>query len=136
MIPGEQLWRSPTRWVLAGLLLTLGFVGVGRLRLPDEQGRTICFLRLTTGIPCPGCGLTRGISALARRELGDAVRYHPLAPLLAVEAAGGWVYWGFVAFKVAPSPTVRMINLFLAFQVPPLLLVWIYRLLSGQWPPG
>ena len=34
-----------------------------------------------TGLPCPLCGLTRGLFALAKGHWAAAVRFHPLSPL-------------------------------------------------------
>ena len=38
------------------------------------------FFRLT-GIPCPGCGLSRSVLLLLKGEVGAALRYHAFAPL-------------------------------------------------------
>jgi len=46
-------------------------------------GPTICVLRLTTGIPCPGCGLTRATCSLLNGELGLSLEMHLLCiPML------------------------------------------------------
>ena len=37
-----------------------------------------CPIRSLTGIPCPGCGLTRAWKAALQLEFADAFRYHPL----------------------------------------------------------
>jgi hypothetical protein len=47
-----------------------------------HDGPVVCLLRGLIGIPCPSCGLTRGFCALAHLELGEALRYHALSPLL------------------------------------------------------
>ncbi len=133
MIPAERAWRSPIAWAAAGLLLVLGALLVGRLNLPNDRYMTICFFRLTTGVPCPGCGLTRGISALSRGEFAQALKYHPAAPLLAFEAALIWIFWGAVAFRVVSPPSIRGVNLFLIAQVSILLVVWWVRLATGTW---
>lgn len=43
-----------------------------------------CPIHYFTGIPCPGCGMTRAILSLLRLDLGGALYYHPLVFLLPV----------------------------------------------------
>lgn len=46
---------------------------------------TSCVVRSITGLPCPGCGLTRAILAALQGNLAEAFRLHPLfwlAPLI------------------------------------------------------
>ena len=74
------------RGVCRGLVLTFLGLGVGMLlgwRL------WFCWFAEVTGLPCPGCGLTRAMLALGRGEWGLAWRFHPLAPGFVV--LGGWV---------------------------------------------
>jgi len=56
------------------------------LGLPSWQ----CPLRATTGLWCPGCGLTGAIRCLVGGEWGAAVRMHPFAPLF----LAAWVVVG------------------------------------------
>lgn len=73
-----------------GLLAAGGvaLVGFAVLAALDVQA---CPLPLTTGVPCPGCGLVRALLAVGRLDLAAAAHFHPLvfavAPLLAMEAA-------------------------------------------------
>lgn len=56
-------------WVLAGfagLFLLLWATGIG------------CLFYHITGIPCPGCGMTRAMLSALRGDLASAWRYHPL----------------------------------------------------------
>lgn len=55
-------------------------------------GVPLCPFAAITHHPCPGCGMTRATLALLGGHFGDAVRLHPLAPLLAplVIAAFGY----------------------------------------------
>jgi hypothetical protein len=41
-----------------------------------------CAFRLATGIPCPGCGLSRAMAALLRGDWRTAVAFHAFAPVL------------------------------------------------------
>ncbi len=43
-----------------------------------------CGLRAATGLPCPGCGLTRGSAYLASGRLDAMWRTHPFTPYFAV----------------------------------------------------
>jgi hypothetical protein len=46
----------------------------------------MCPFRLVTGLPCPGCGLTRSWVALLHGNLADSIRWHPLGPITVVVA--------------------------------------------------
>lgn len=41
---------------------------------------TVCPFRILFGLPCPGCGMTRALTALLRLDFSSAVRLHPLSP--------------------------------------------------------
>lgn len=43
-----------------------------------------CVVAELTGLPCPGCGLTRAITALARGDWPSAMRLHPFSPAILV----------------------------------------------------
>lgn len=43
---------------------------------------SLCLFLDLTGLPCPGCGMTRGLVALLSLDFARALRYHPLSPLL------------------------------------------------------
>ena len=42
----------------------------------------LCPMKAATGIPCPGCGLTRATVALLRGDLSASLRTHAYAPLI------------------------------------------------------
>jgi hypothetical protein len=46
------------------------------------DGPVLCYFKLLMGIPCMGCGLTRAFCHLAHLDLGQAIRYNIVAPLL------------------------------------------------------
>lgn len=42
----------------------------------------LCGFKAVFGVPCPGCGMTRALSALLIGDLSAAFRYHPLVYVL------------------------------------------------------
>ncbi len=56
----------------------------------DEGGFIICAVRRATGLPCPGCGLTRSFCAMAKGEVTRAGQFHALGPAMFTFAS---VYW-------------------------------------------
>ena len=49
---------------------------------PDGAGVPVCLFRALSGLPCPGCGLTRALSSLLQGHPGAAFAYHPFAFLV------------------------------------------------------
>lgn len=47
-----------------------------------------CPVRFLSGIPCPGCGMTRAVIALLRLDFREAYLYHPL--VFAIPAVAIW----------------------------------------------
>ncbi len=41
-----------------------------------------CPFKLNTGLPCPGCGFTRGTLALLQGDWRQALAHHPFTPLV------------------------------------------------------
>jgi len=65
----------------------VGFLVAGVLLVTAQVlGITIyaCPFQATTGLPCPGCGLTRGTTALLRGDLQQALAFHPFSPLVVI----------------------------------------------------
>ncbi len=59
------------------------------LPLPGADGRiahlpTVCPFRTLTGLPCPGCGLTRAFVCLSHGRLTESLHWHPV----------GWLVYG------------------------------------------
>ena len=127
-----EILSSRRIWILGGLLLFAGYLLL-RVWVPSEEpARSICFVRQVTGISCPGCGLTRGLAALAKWDLPGSVQKHPLSPLIAFEALCFWIYWGLLSAGWIRRPSVGSINHALLLQVALLLFVWSFRLVSRR----
>jgi hypothetical protein len=77
------------------LLLTAALAGLAStdrgLRVGGERLPSLCLLRNTTGLPCPGCGLTRSWVDLARGDLRASLAHHRL----------GWLVMLYVALQAA-----------------------------------
>ena len=55
---------------------------------------SVCLLKSTTGLPCPGCGGTRAFLALVKGDLVSSLKYNPLlipAALIFVLYAVAWL---------------------------------------------
>lgn len=64
----------------AGLLLALAFVNMTGIVSADGIVGAIpvfCPFEALTGIPCPGCGMTRAILSLIAGNFGEAALYNP-----------------------------------------------------------
>src|SRR5262245_20347391 len=59
----------------AGLLLA-GFTP------PRGVGATVCWIKAGTGLPCPGCGLTRSMSSAMRGMFAESWQFHPFGILI------------------------------------------------------
>jgi hypothetical protein len=68
--------RHCSFWCAAAILVAAA------IHPPDGLGPTLCWMRNTTGVPCPGCGLTRSLSCTLQGRVADAVSYHPFGPLV------------------------------------------------------
>lgn len=117
------------------LLSPLGVFGVLAIVPALDDGPTICPFALSTGIACPGCGMTRAASYLVRGDMGSAVGFHPLVPAIALLALGGWIWFAFrKAGKVKPLSN-RLLNAILISISVALVAVWVARLATGSLPP-
>jgi len=51
-------------------------------------GPVLCLFRMTTGLPCPGCGMTRAWCELCHGHVGASLALHPVGFLL-----GAYLVW-------------------------------------------
>ena len=85
------LWRIRKGLAAGGQRLGLApFLLAGAFVCPLPSGGgahiagvpSLCLFQQMTGLPCPGCGLTRSVVCMAHGHLADALAFHPLGPLM------------------------------------------------------
>jgi hypothetical protein len=72
--------------VALGLLMDPVAGGSGRLGLAGHALPGLCAFYELTGIPCPGCGLTRAWVFVLHGDLGASLSHHPLGWLVLLYA--------------------------------------------------
>ncbi len=127
-VPGK---RRLAGWALAGAAGAAALLVLHEWTPSDGPGFTICPLRRMTGLPCPGCGMTRALAHLAKGEWSAAIHDHPLAPLLAAEVALLWAAWGAAAARLARLPALVKPEVAALCHVALLVAVWLGRMAAG-----
>ena len=122
-------WRA--RWWAGSLVAGFAWAALAAWE-PSTEGVLVCLFRRTLELPCPGCGLTRAFSFLARGELQNAVTVHPLAPLLFVEALAGWGLLGISAHGRSLAGLRIRPERWLLVTASLLLALWLGRLAIGD----
>jgi hypothetical protein len=150
---GTARHTSAWVWPLAGAflrpasLVSVGLV-VGAL-LPLSvltTGLEFCPFKVATGLPCPGCGITRASVAFLHGDITTSFFYHPLgAPLVLAAVVIGvldaWYWWRSRAPGQPPSPPSWLIERVMLSPAPwaaiaALVIVWLVRLplyVLGTW---
>jgi hypothetical protein len=107
------------RWAGAAVV-----TAVATLPLVPGHDAITCPLRAATGVPCPFCGMTRGIGDVLRGDVGGALAHNPGSVVLVA---------GFVALLVAWRPrTVRVPTWALATAVAALWTFQLVKLATGR----
>lgn len=119
---------------LAGIFTGVALVQVG-LVFYGFPGWPCPFLH-ATGIPCPGCGLSRAMVFLLQGEWSQSIRFHAFAPLLVV----GLVMVACMAL-IPEFPRTRFLRRFESFErqtgitgflLIGLIVYWVARLVFMQ----
>lgn len=84
-----------------------------------------CVFRLMTGIPCPGCGMTRAWLAALRLDFAAAFAYHPLFWVVPIAFA-----LAFVREETASDKVKHGIDIVIAVLCVLVIAVWIVRLVN------
>ena len=100
---------------------------VGRITLPN-----VCIFLRTTGLPCPGCGLTRSIVAAAHGNLALSFSYHRLGLLIFIyiilQFMFNLFYLVIPKWRIPLSKYVRILHKGIILLAVLFLLNWIFTL--------
>ncbi len=108
-------------------MLGLSMVGGGvALQFLPAVG-PLCPLRRTTGVPCPFCGMTTGVLALARGDVAAAFAANPLAPFLVLVVLIAFVtpLWRTLSNLRLPEPLYERRHVIPWVLLAPL---WLFQL--------
>ena len=83
-----------------------------------------CVFRTTTGLWCPGCGLTRGLHQLLNGQIGSALSYNLFVPLAVVAAGLGWWSWMRTSWGRAPLNLPQWLTRPLVWALPVALIAY------------
>jgi Protein of unknown function (DUF2752) len=118
-------WSEFALPVLAGLAIIISFF----YQPEGLPGFTVCWFRALTGLPCPGCGLTRAFCAISHGDFAAAWKYNPFGLAFYLTAIL-LVFWPAIR-RLFPSFAVKLTEsryaAFAAFAVVGVL--WIFGLL-------
>ena len=127
---------------LAWLVAALAVLGVGAWWLAGHGPASLplmCILNKTTGLQCPGCGMTRAAHAFFEGRFADAFGFNPLGVLLlplgllglGLEAQG-WIYGTKPRWRIPLGRygAVTLAVLVIAFTVLRNLPWWPFTLLA------
>jgi hypothetical protein len=137
-IPAADASRGPHLVVLAAcasilvaalILVPSGdAITIGRFTVP-----TLCTFRQATGVPCPGCGLTRSVVAAVHGDWGSSYTYHHLGLIVLAYIMTQIFYrttWlSLVPLRDAISRVGRVIDMALIPLMVLLFLNWIPTLI-------
>ncbi|MGC4933871.1 DUF2752 domain-containing protein [Gordonia sp. DT30] len=105
--------RTP-RLAASELVAGVGVVGVGvACALPSagiEHGPILCPFRLVTGLPCPGCGLTRAWVYACHGDWAQSFAAHPFGlPMVAAVLALAVAVLACRITRRPPPPLTRLL---------------------------
>ena len=133
----KALTRSDLLACAVGFLgLTAGGIFFTLVAIPTG-GPVLCTFKRLTGIGCPGCGLTRSISAMMHFRIAEALHWHLFGPPVVVVVLLMWILLGLslVTRKAYyPDANSRWLNLSVLSAGGILVVYWIVRLAMNAVP--
>jgi hypothetical protein len=91
---------------------------------------TLCGFRIATGLPCPGCGMTRALVCAAHGHWHEAAQFHPMGPAVFVILL---LFAAARLFEIATPLPRRLVAAASGTGAALLFLVWVARV--GGWLP-
>ena len=126
--PAAAAARSRTAWVVVGVL-AVAAVAVLAVREPSgDPATSVCVSRRVFGIECPTCGMTRAAGALARGQIVEATRLHPLVVPFAIQVVGLWLAWGWIVWRRVRAPSGGWLVRLAVANVVVFVAVWLLRM--------
>ena len=111
----ERLLTLDTRSLrLAGVA---SIATLAALPLVPGHDTVTCPLRATTGLPCPFCGMTRGIGRLFAGDVGGALSLNPGSLLLVLGAIALLLFVRRATFRVPAWAPVLVLGAMWSFQL-------------------
>ena len=128
----RRLRSVPKTEAGAFAVITAVFVASVLWHPVDDGGFVICIVRRMTGLPCPGCGLTRSFCAIAKGHVERGFAFHWLGPALFVVAGVYWVR-GLAMLAGLRGAVARFDETVTRWRLPyaviaALLVTWVLRL--------
>lgn len=121
-------------WIVAGLAALGGFLLFHRWVPAPGPENSLCVLRRLSGLPCPGCGMTRAFAHLAKGEWKAAASDHLLAYGLAAELGLGWLAWGAALARRRPLRLPWALERLALAHLAVLVAFWLGRASTGTLP--
>ena len=114
---------------LSSLLVMICFLVISPASLAHIPH--VCLFRSLLGVPCPGCGITTSLFALARFDMRSSVLANPAgvlvaASLMAQASVNSWMYLQ----RRSAAAASRLLRITAGATLPALVLVWVLRLIS------
>lgn len=120
--------------IAAGIFLSIAILHVTGISSADRIGGAIplfCPFKALTGIPCPGCGMTRAILSITKGDFHRAFGYNPFSFFLLFMVVVS-VVPGKQAEKL-PTIAPVVMNYFFIVVLVAILLYWFFtRLLPAM----
>ncbi len=140
MPPMSDAAKKPSRLnsVIAFLVTSVLLVLPAIFRPPDFGGVAICMSKRMFNVSCPGCGLTRSVTATMHLDFVAALRMHLFGPILMGVIGALWALSlpGLLTGRSSlPDPNSRWVSFAAMGLITGLVGYWVLRLLAGWLPP-